>query len=75
METILQNLKKIRKERHLKQKDVARSLGFQSSNGYWAIERGKTALKLEHIHALAKLYNLSVEMLMINISEKMSPEL
>lgn len=75
MEIILQNLKKLRKERHLNQEAVARSLGFESRNGYWAIEKGKTALKLEHIHALAKLYNLSVEMLMQNISKKTSLEL
>lgn len=75
METILQNLKKLRKERHLNQDEVARSLGFKSRNGYWAIETGKTALKLEHIQALAKLYDLSAEMLMLNISEKMLPEL
>ena len=59
--TICQRLRQKRRAMKMRQIDVANYLGFDSKNGYWSIENGRTRLRVEHILALCRLYNVPAE--------------
>lgn len=59
--TICQRLRQKRRAMKMRQVDVATYLGFDSKNGYWSIENGRTRLRVEHIVALCRLYNVPAE--------------
>jgi transcriptional regulator with XRE-family HTH domain len=61
MEKLLQRLKAMRKAKRLTQEAVSKELGFESKNGYWSIENGKTRLTVEHVRSLANIYGISAE--------------
>ena len=62
--TLCQRLKRKRRERRLRQEDVAQYLGFKSKNAYGSIENGRTKLRVEHLQLLAQLFNVSTEELL-----------
>lgn len=57
--SVCEKLRQKRREHRLKQEEVAQYLGFESRNGYWAIENGKTKLRAEHLILLMQLYGVS----------------
>ena len=53
-------LRQKRREFGLRQVDVAVYLGFETKNGYWSVENGKTKLSAEHLARLCELYGVTV---------------
>lgn len=58
---LTQRLRAKRREFKLRQEDVSTFLGFESKNGYWSIENGRTRLQTEHIIRLMQLYSVPAE--------------
>lgn len=58
-------LRELRERRCLKQIDIAKILGFNSSSSISKIESGERDLKIDKLIVLAKFYNVSVDELLI----------
>jgi len=62
------NLRLIRSLRETSRKsisDVASVLGYKTPSGYWNLEQGQRTVSVEGLYRLAKLYNMSMEDLLI----------
>lgn len=59
--SLCKKLRQKRRELRLRQEDVAEYLGFESKNGYWSVENGKTRLRAEHLQQLVRLYGVSAD--------------
>lgn len=66
---IHENLRKIRTSRNLSQEFVAESIGVSTSS-YARYESGKTGITIEHVIALAKLYNMSLDQIALGFDKK-----
>lgn len=62
-------IKTAREQTGLSKFSAGKALGYQSDGIINAIEQGRTPLPIEHIHRIAKLYNLDVEDLLSKIAE------
>lgn len=60
IQEILMKIKKLREDRGLSLKDVAKGIGYKSGKGYYEVESGKISLKVEHVEKLANFYGISV---------------
>ncbi len=63
-------LRQKRREFRLRQEDVAIYLGFESKNGYWSVENGRTKLRTEHLVLLMALYNVPAEYFLLDEAAK-----
>lgn len=68
--SLCKKLRQKRREFQLKQEDVAKYLGFESKNGYWSIENGKTKLRIDHLALLVKLYNVPGDFFLIETENR-----
>ena len=64
-----ERLERLRKNKKLKQKDMAKILGIDSSS-YSKIEAGKLALTVKHILKLAETFNISMDWLLLGQGEE-----
>lgn len=64
-----QNLKKLREDRKLAQKELAEILGMSTSH-YSRCEKGKSSVKFSMMIKLAKLYNVSIDYIASLTNEK-----
>ena len=57
--TVCETLRHLRKNKGLKQEDVAAALNM-SQNAYSLLESGKTRIDLERLYQIANFYKLSI---------------
>jgi transcriptional regulator with XRE-family HTH domain len=57
---IAQNIKKLREEKGLLQKEIAITIGIHPSN-YSKMEKGEREFNIEVLDKLAKFFNLSID--------------
>ena len=62
---IAKNIKKLREERDLMQKEVANAVGIHSSN-YSKMEKGEREFSIEVIDKLSKFFGLTIDELVYN---------
>ena len=63
-----ERLERLRKDQKLKQKDMAKILGIDSSS-YSKIESGKLSLTVKHLFKLAETFNISLDWLLMGKGE------
>jgi transcriptional regulator with XRE-family HTH domain len=61
MRVDLKKIKKLRKDKKISQKEIAKKLGYKSGTGYHYIETGKRNIKAETLAKIAQVLNVSVE--------------
>ena len=74
-ETTLNSLRKYRKARGLKQKDVAKILGLKSASSISRWEKGLCLPKLTNIFKLAVLYRTMADGLFIDLRRLLQKEI
>ena len=63
-------IKDLRKEKHLKVKDVARFMGFEYDQAVYKWERGDSLPTVENLYALSRLLEISIDSILIGCDEK-----
>ncbi|MGX2973865.1 helix-turn-helix domain-containing protein [Ursidibacter arcticus] len=63
-----QNIRDIREDKNLTQADMAEKLGM-SVTGYAKLERGESQVRVERLHQIAQIFEVSVEDLMAGDNE------
>lgn len=60
IQQILLKIKTIREEKGLSLQEVADGIGYKTGKGYYDVESGRVALKVEHIERLADFYGIGL---------------
>lgn len=63
-------IKGLRKEKHLKVRDVARYMGFEYEQAVYKWERGDSLPTVENLYALSRLLEVSIDSILIGCEEK-----
>ncbi len=63
-------IRELRKERHLKVDDIARFMGFESSQAIYKWQRGDSLPNIDNLYALSKLFGTSVDDILRGNREK-----
>lgn len=66
MKVDLKKIKKLRKDKKISQKELAKKLGYKSGTGYHYIETGKRNIKAETLAKIAQILNVPIEELYDN---------
>lgn len=64
-----QRIEELRKKNCLSRQEVQKALGFTSSQAIYKWERGKSVPTLDNMWALSRLFNTSIEELLVDSNE------
>lgn len=66
----LEKIKHMRRRAHLTLEDMAGKLGYESLNGYYYLEKGRSKFPAETLSAVAEILDVSIEELFVDSNEK-----
>jgi len=58
-------LKELRQEKDYSLSDMSALLGYKTPTGFWLVEKGQRSLSVENLYALSRLFNRTMEDLLI----------
>lgn len=61
----LQRLEELREDARFSASFVATELGYKTPTGYWLLEKGERKISINALFSLAKLYNVTMDSLLI----------
>ncbi|HEX7064761.1 MAG TPA: helix-turn-helix transcriptional regulator [Bacillales bacterium] len=66
----VEKIKYLRKREHLTLEKMAKRLGYDSPNGYYYLERGRSKFTAETLAAVAEIFDVPIRELFIEPHEK-----
>lgn len=58
-------LKELRQKKDYSLSDMSALLGYKTPTGFWLVEKGQRSLSVENLYALSRLFNRTMEDLLI----------